>query len=149
METAGDRMSRTTGDSPMGWRVRCRTLASVAAHTLLFGLSLLLAFALRYDFKLGGDHPWFVEEYLPYLPLTLLIKVGIFGWMGLYRDSWRYVGLRDLFGIIKASHIAIFVCVIVYWAYVWMWRQYFPGQDGVFVPSSVFLLDWVFTIGLV
>ncbi len=142
-------MSEATPDSPIRWRVRHRTLVSVAAHSVLFTLSLLLAFAVKYDFRFRIERAWFVREYLPYLSVTLLVKVTVFGWMRLYRDSWRYVGLRDLFAIIKASHISVFLCVVAYWAYVWTWRAYFPEEDGVVVPNAVFLLDWVFTIGLV
>src|SRR6478752_10500627 len=83
-----------------GWRVRYRTLLSVSAHGVLFALSLLIAFALKYDFRL--EMPWFREQYLIYLPLTLLVKLIVFARLRLYRDSWRYVGLRDLFNIVKA-----------------------------------------------
>ena len=142
-------MSASTGDSPTGWRVHHRTLVSVLAHTLLFALSLFLAFVLAYDFRFDLERRWWVGEYLPYLALTLVVKLGVFGWLRLHRDSWRYVGLRDLFAIVKASHISVFVCVVVYWSYAWVWQKYLQRTDIVFVPYTVFLLDWVFTIGLV
>ena len=145
------------------WRARYRTTVSVAAHVLLFALALLIAFALRYDFRFfpieeqvattpGVQHFWLRDEYLTYLPVTLIIKVAVFWIMGLYRDSWRYVGLRDLFSVIKASHISIFLCLVV--VYLAAWLQIYPPDDGVttrasWVPNSVFLLDWVFTIATV
>ncbi len=144
-------------DKGSAWRARYRTLVSVLAHTALFSLALFLSFCLRYDFKLYTEtsfgpgeivrHNWFLREYLTYLPLTLAIKLTAFGLLGLYRDSWRYVGLRDLFSITKASHISIFLCVVAVYAAAWL--RIYPPPDGdmtYWVPSSVFLLDWVLTI---
>jgi len=130
-----------------GRRVRYLTLVSLFAHTLLFALSLLVAFGLAYNFK--DWRSWFVQEYLTYLLLTLVVKVLVFGWSGLYRDSWRYVGLRDLFSIIRASHISIFICVAVYYLSQWIWLRYLPPDRDIMVPAPVFLLDWVFTIAFV
>ncbi|GMV97110.1 MAG: capsular polysaccharide biosynthesis protein [Phycisphaerae bacterium] len=126
-----------------------RKLLSIAAHALLFILSLLIAFALIYNFRQFDR--WFVDEYLRYLPLTLVVKLVVFGLMGLYRDSWRYVGLRDLFTIIKASHFSIFACVVIYYAAYWAWLRFAPAEhEPVFwIPNSVFLLDWVLTIACV
>ena len=142
------------------WRAQYRTLVSVLAHTVLFALALLLAFCLRYDFKLYTEityapqtvirYSWFTREYLTYLPLTLLVKLSIFGYLGLYRDSWRYVGLRDLFSIIKACHISIFVCLVGVYTAAWL-RLYPPVDSEVmyWIPNSVFLLDWVLTIATI
>jgi FlaA1/EpsC-like NDP-sugar epimerase len=132
--------------------VRYRHLISIAAHAVLFALSLLIAFALKYDFKFDlsaqrDSGPWFRSEYLWYLPLTLAVKLTVFGWLRLYRDSWRYVGLRDLFSIVKASHWSIIFCVVIYCAYAWIADV--RGHKPFFVPNGVFLLDWVFTIALV
>ena len=130
-------------------------LLSVVAHALLFTFSLFIAFALRYDFSFRDPKaPWLTLEFLTYLPLTLVIKLTVFGLMGLYRDSWRYVGLRDLFSIIKASHISIFACVVVYFVlmYVFSYQTrpvWLLKDKSYWVPQSVFLLDWVLTIATI
>ncbi len=148
-------MSSAEPNTPGSWHLRQRTLLSVAAHALLFAFSLFIAFLLRYDFRLYyGGQSWFVREYLTYLPLTLAIKLTVFGILGLYRDSWRYVGLRDLFAIIRASHISIFLCVVFYFLIVYflsyqLWMPYLLGDKGYWVPNAVFLLDWVLTIAVV
>ncbi|MHC4443974.1 MAG: polysaccharide biosynthesis protein [Planctomycetota bacterium] len=132
----------------MSWYVRYRTLLSMFAHMLLFSLGLFTAFALAYNFD--QIKRWFVSEYLTYLPLTLIVKLSIFGWMRLYRDSWRYVGLRDLFSIIKASHYSIFVCVAIYFLSSPIWAPYVRSiEKNSWVPNIVFILDWVFTIAFV
>ncbi len=132
------------------WRVRYRTPGSVIVHLALFAFSLLVSFGLAYNFKLSpkGEN-WFFTEYLPYLPLTLVVKFIVFGRMRLYRDSWRYVGLRDLFAIAKASHISFFLSVLVYSIYAWLSAVLWPHANAIAVPNSVILLDWVFTFGFV
>ncbi len=132
-----------------GGGIPYRTTAAVLAHLFLFAMATLLAFGLAYDFK--HRVPWFSAQYLKVLPFTLLIKLIVFGVMHQYRGSWRYVGLRDLFSVVKASHVSAFVFVAVY--YVCenvVYRQY--GRP-IFVeytfPPSVFLLDWLFTIAFV
>ncbi|MBI4578573.1 MAG: polysaccharide biosynthesis protein [Planctomycetes bacterium] len=147
-------------DTGMMWRARYRAPVSLLAHALLFSLALFLAFCLRYDFKpytevgLGPGNivrnSWITREYLTYLPWTLAVKLTIFGLMGLYRDSWRYVGLRDLFSITKASHVSIFICLVGVYAAAWL-RLYPPADSELayWVPNSVFLLDWVLTIATV
>lgn len=145
-------MASTQQETGLTWRVRYRTIVSVLAHLLLFALALLISFCLRYDFKFNdtANQHWFRQEYLTYLPLTLAIKMAVFGWLGLYRDSWRYVGLRDLFSITKATHISIFSCLIGVYAAAWL--QLYPPPDSdrtMWVPNSVLLLDWVFTIATV
>jgi FlaA1/EpsC-like NDP-sugar epimerase len=120
----------------------------MTAHAALFALSLLLAFGQRYDFRNSSE--WFPSQFLPYLPLTLAVKLTVFGLFGMYRDSWRYVGLRDLFAIVKSSHASIFVCVLIYWLYrVATTHLQIPDRYVFDVPWMVFLQDWVFTIGLV
>jgi FlaA1/EpsC-like NDP-sugar epimerase len=120
---------------------------SLVAHAGLFSLSLLTAFALRYDFRTWGE--WFVSQFLTYLPLTLAVKLPVFGFSRIYRDSWRYVGLRDLFAIIRATHISIFICVAIYYLSQGIWLRYLPPGAGSWFPASVFLLDWLFTIAFV
>jgi len=128
-------------------RLRYLTLVSLIAHIFLFALSLLLAFTLTYDFKNWSD--WFVREYLTYLVLTLIVKSLVFGWRGLYRDSWRYVGLRDLFSIFIASHISFFVCITIYYLTHGIWVKHISPDHSYWVPNQVFILDWVFTIAVV
>jgi FlaA1/EpsC-like NDP-sugar epimerase len=126
--------------------MRYRIIVSMLAHSALFALSLLFAFAFAYDFKFT-EHNWFTNEYLTYLPLTLVVKLALFGKMGLYRDSWRYVGLRDLFSIVRASHFSILICITFY--YVILWTGLITPARGYWVPSQVLLLDWLFTIAVV
>jgi FlaA1/EpsC-like NDP-sugar epimerase len=133
------------------WQARYRTVISVLVHTLLFALALFLSFCLRYDFKFNNPPNWIADEYLSYLLLTLVVKIAIFGALGLYRDSWRYVGLRDLFSIIKATHISVITCLAAVWISAWL--GWYPPKDKLdrtyWIPNSIFLLDWVSTIAAI
>lgn len=141
-------MSEALNNTRQVWRVKYRILFSMAAHFVLFVLALLAAFCLRHDFKRFDE--WFVPQFLAYLPITLAVKMTVFGVMGLYRDSWRYVGLRDLFSIFVAVHVSEFICLFITWiirvadAY-----QPFLPEGVLTVTEGVFLLDWVSTIAFV
>ncbi len=141
-------MSDLSNISATNWRARFRTPVSVAAHLTLFVLALFGAFCLRYDFKSFSD--WFVPQFLAYLPITLAVKATVFGVMRLYRDSWRYVGLRDLFSIFIAVHISEFICLFINWLIrTFNAADPFLPEGVLFVPAGVFLLDWVCTIAFV
>ena len=136
--------------------IRNRTLLVVLAHTLLFGLALLAAFLLAYNFRWvepeNGAHPWFVGLYLPLLALALPIKLLVFYWTRQYRGSWRYVGLRDLFGVISAALVGTFLFLLAYFVVENTWAKAFatalidrrPGPG--LRQSAVFSLDWASTV---
>lgn len=141
--------------------IRYRTALVVTGHGLLFAAALLAAFLAAYNFRWtvkphGGLYSWFFEQYLPLLALSLPVKLFVFYWMGQYRGSWRYVGLRDLYGVIRASFAATSLCVVAYLILENVWQQIFgdalidrPNVGLALPQSSVFLLDWAATIGFV
>ncbi len=140
-----------------GFVIRHRLALVAAAHGLLFASALLAAFLLAYNFhwgiKKGGlVHRWFLELYLPLLALSLPMKLLVFHWTGQYRGSWRYVGLRDLFGVISASFVGTFLFLTAYFVVENVCMQVFGEAliDRATGPglrqSSVFALDWAATI---
>ncbi len=148
-------------DARTEWFVRHRRAFTLVAYTVMFVVALLGAFALAYNFR-GAFVPaarasgtWFVPLFLPLCVLAVPIKVIAFGWMRQYRGSWRYVGLRDLLDVIRATHVSSFLFVTVYFVLenVWEWkfghRLIDHGVELLPLRQSVFLLDWAGTIGLV
>jgi FlaA1/EpsC-like NDP-sugar epimerase len=119
------------------------------AHILLFALALFISFLIAYNFRLSTEDGlfWFTEQYLSFLPFNLAIKLAMFGALRLYRDSWRYVGLRDLFQIIRATHFSVFFSIVLVFAATWMGLTGQPQR--VWVPTQVLVFDWVFTIAVV
>ncbi|MFQ5461186.1 MAG: polysaccharide biosynthesis protein [Phycisphaerae bacterium] len=133
-----------------------RTPLVVAAHCVLFALALLAAFCLAYNFRLEvRSQVWFTKLYLPLLAIALPVKALVFWWTGQYRGSWRYVGLRDLLGVIRASLIGTFVFLLVYFVIENIWETLYASAliDDQRIPllrqSSTFCLDLACTIGMV
>jgi len=135
-------------------------IAVVAAHAFLFALALLAAFLLAYNFHLvvqraEETYYWFSDLYLPLLVLAVPIKLLVFHGARQYRSSWRYVGLRDLFGVISASLVASFLFLTAYFLLENGWFAAFNERLIDQAPmvrlrqSSVFLLDWAATVGFV
>ena len=94
--------------------------------------SLLAAFLLRFE----GEIPH--ETYLlfkVYLPFTILIRVFIFVYFGLYESLWRYIGLSDLLAICKSVTAGSGLLALAHFLF------------GIqLYPRSVFILDWLILI---
>lgn len=155
-----------------GWPRRHHLLLSVASHILLFALAWLLAFGLAYNFKgsptLGwpylwlksffiqapvsttGASDWFLEFCLPLLVPVVAIKLIAFVLMGLYRASWRYVSLRDVFSVARGAWVSFLGIFILYYALqnAHLFGLTIRAFDDKF-PDSVFVLDFAGTIALV
>lgn len=142
-----------------GFLIRYRTLVVVGAHAALFAVALLVAFLLAYDFRLShtrGDlvQHWLTDLFLPLAGIAVAIKLLVFHWAGQYRGSWRYVGLRDLFGVISASLVGTFAFLSVYFALENVWLSVF-GTSLIdrapirYLRQSVFALDLASTVGFV
>lgn len=146
--------------SPPAAHIRFRTAIVVSAHALLFAFALFAAFLLAYNFRWGsrqGNHSsaWFYDLYLPLLAIALPLKLLVFYGTRQFHGSWRYVGLRDVFGVISASLIGSFLFLCVYFALEYGWYIRF-GQalidrwpEQYLRQSAVFALDWAATIAFV
>jgi len=154
------------------WTRRHLVSLSILAHGVLFVGSWFLAFGLAYNFQrsatLGrpllwikslfttvefppiGPDDWFLEFFLPLLIPVVAIKLTVFVLLGLHRASWRYVSLRDVFAVARAS----------WWGFLGIFLLYYGLQNarvlglkittfGEKFPDSVFVLDFAGTIALV
>jgi len=143
---------------------RHRLGAHVAIHSALFSLALLLAFLVRFDTGIpGGGKNWFLERFLPWLPLFVGLKLVIFGKMKLFRSGWQYASIRDVSRILVASWVFVavmFVAVNVF-RYVPRWFVQATGRN-ITVPAltpiiryfsgysqGVLVLDFLGTVFLV
>ena len=131
------------------WARRHHLLVSALAHIGLFAVAWLLAFGLAYNFK--HFESWFTVFFLRLLPLVVLIKLIVFGGMGLHRGSWRYVSMRDVIQVTKAAWLSFMWVFILYYGVanahvIGLEIDLFGGDD---FPDSVLLLDFAGTIALV
>jgi FlaA1/EpsC-like NDP-sugar epimerase len=145
-----DHRSQPTNAGP--WSLRFRLPLAVAVYSASFAVALFGAFGLAYNFHRMSL--WFTALYLPLLALALPIKLVIFGWMNQYRGSWRYVGLYDLFGLVRAAWLSSIILVAVFFVIENLWQYWFGhyliDRDlDMQLRQSVFLLDWAGTIGVI
>ena len=108
----------------------------LAIDVFLLSLSWFAAYLVRFDLDVPEK---FVDEMLAILPVAILIKLLCFYIFDVYRGMWRFTGINDLFGIIKATSLSTLL-IIVYAVLVYRYKN---------VPRSVAFIDWCFNILLI
>ncbi len=136
-----------------------RMPATTCGHLALFAVSWLMAFGLAYNFHNMLDvNGWFWNLFLRLLPAVLVVKALVFWAMGLYRGSWRYVSMRDVMQVTKASFISFAWLFAIYFGLVNVEETAltlgfegfkFEPFGGLNFPDSVLILDFVGTIVLI
>ena len=115
------------------WVLKYRKAIIILSQVFLLALTYYAGFLLRFDFQLNEPYR---SVFLVTLPLVLGIKIPTFFYFQLFRGWWRYVGMRDLLDIIKASLAsAVFLYGVIYLT---------RGMVGY--PRSLFLIDPALTI---
>ena len=92
--------------------LRFRKLLIVLAHIAAFAVSLLLAFLVLNDMRL--ERYWLIEYYARFIGFFIIIKLIVFGLFKQYRGWWRYVGISDLLGILRASFVSTLI-IVAFW----------------------------------
>jgi len=138
--------------------VRFHLLSQLLVHSILFSMSLLLAFLIRFDATAvtggaGSDYDW-VRRYWMCLPFFVITKLLIFGKMRLFRGGWRYASIRDVTNILLAAWWFVLIGFVL-----WMLFSYIPQATVRRVPilsdyfmgfpRSVLVLDFLGTVFLV
>lgn len=98
---------------------------------LIISCSLVLAYAVRFDFSIPSPY-W--SKITSLIPAILIIKLFIFWQFGCFRGWWRYVSMPDLVQIVKANFFGSFVFV-VYAVLIYRLDQ---------IPRTVLILDGIF-----
>ena len=88
----------------------------ILAHIIAFALSLLLSFLLAHNMRFSRT--WLVEQYPILLLFFVVIKLVVFGLFKQYRGWWRYVGISDLIGILRASLVSTLIIVVLWYAFI-------------------------------
>ncbi len=91
-----------------------RTLFFVLADGFIFVFSLLVSYILKFGIR---------EEVIsfPYgyilnaIPLFMIVKYIVYFKLRLYQITWQYVGLNDLFNLLKANLISSGIIVLIYY----------------------------------
>ena len=139
-------IAHSPGDSPRSRLLSFRRPLVVLAHILAFAASLVFSFLVANNMQF--QRTWVVEQFPFLLLLALAIKLPVFGLFGQYRGWWRYVGISDLLGILRAA-LACTVILVTLWFAVLLrvaaFRDHLPLPLTA-VSQGVFMADLFGTI---
>ncbi|HQB40065.1 MAG TPA: polysaccharide biosynthesis protein, partial [Deltaproteobacteria bacterium] len=113
-----------------------KRLLVLICDIFLAGLSIVLAFLLRFDFSIP---PHYMPLFLKCLLVMLAVKPVVFVSIGFYNNLWRYASLQDAVEILKgvtlASALAVFAILFLH--------HFAP------LPRSIFFIDWLLLFALI
>ena len=124
--------------------LRFRRPLIVLAHLVVFAVSLILSFLVASNMQIRAE--WLVGQYPTLLIFALVIKTVIFGLFKQYRGWWRYVGISDLTGIVRASLVSTMLIFGLWVAGLYI-EPVRKGISSVFdVSQAVFVVDMFCTV---
>ena len=111
-----DNNKRNTSEPPVlpALLLRYRKLLIILAHIIVFAVSLMLSFLVASNMQFRRS--WLMEQYPLLLLFFIAIKLVVFALFKQYRGWWRYVGISDLLGILKASLVSSAIIVVLWFA---------------------------------
>ncbi|MCK5565462.1 MAG: hypothetical protein KAJ07_09470, partial [Planctomycetes bacterium] len=123
--------------------LRYRILLIVFVHIVSFAMALMLAFLLAKNMQLRRS--WLQYQYPGMLLFILPIKLVVFAFFKQYRGWWKYVGISDLIGIVRAALASTIIIVSIWYAVlnIEIIRRSLTGylQNLTEISQGVFLLD--------
>ncbi len=141
----GSRESRSSTPGE-GLLLTFRKPLIILAHIAAFAASLMVSFLVAGNMQFRRD--WLVEQYPFLLLLSLAIKLPVFGLFKQYRGWWRYVGISDLLGILRASLVSTLILVTIWFVVILqipaVRRALPPGIPAI--SQGVFIADLFGTI---
>ncbi|MDH4240345.1 MAG: polysaccharide biosynthesis protein [Phycisphaerae bacterium] len=106
--------------------LRYRKPLIILAHILVFAASPFLSSLLIHNMQIKRS--W-LDLYPPLLLFVLIVKLPVFALFKQYRGWWRYVGISDLTGIMRASLVSTFIIVALWFvmSYIEPFRTLLPA----------------------
>ena len=119
-----------------------RAILFAALDGLCVVLSLAISFLLRFEFVIP---PAFAISLFKALFLFLIVKLAIFALFKLYKMTWRYVGVNDIWNIFTATVVAELLLIILVMIPLSKTYVSIPSINISPFPRSVFIFDAVLT----
>jgi len=118
----------------------------ILAHIIIFAVSLMFSFLLANNMQFR--HRWLVEQYPLLLCFFIIIKLIIFGFFKQYRGWWRYVGISDLIGILRASLVSTLIIVVLWFVFISTTsvRRSWYLENIAQISQGVFMADMFATV---
>ena len=124
--------------------LRFRRPLIVLAHLVVFAVSLILSFMVASNMQIRTE--WLIGQYPTLLVFILVIKTAIFGLFNQYRGWWRYVGISDLTGIVRASLVSTML-IFGLWVVGLYSNSVRRSIPNVFdISQAVFVVDMFCTV---
>jgi FlaA1/EpsC-like NDP-sugar epimerase len=108
-------------------------VATVALDAALVALAYYSAYVLRFESTLEAELPVFEASLL----LVLVSHVAMLGAFGVYQDSWRHAGIRDLVKLTGAASAGVVLAVLIVLT-VFRFQAY---------SRAVFAIHWLLATG--
>ena len=106
----------------------------ILLDTVILALMPVLALIIRFEGTAPAKELLTLKEWLP---LAVVVSLGIFYAYGMYHRIWHYARLRDMVAIIGAVTLSV---GIVFLLFLFL---------GVEIPRSIYILSWMLDIGAV
>jgi len=105
-----------------------RFLMLIVYDIVAVEMSAFLSLYLRFDFKFDRIRPEYLKQAVVFLPVSIVLTLGIYGGFRLYSSIWKYASVRELVLIVVAN---VIIAIIQ-----------FGGMEliGFHMPRSYYLL---------
>ena len=110
-----------------------RRIAEVIIDFTLICIAYYSAHLLRFEGKISPANFVLIAKSLP---LIIVIKFACFGYFGLYKGVWKYIGINDLISIFKAVSSGT-ILSIIFLTITFRFQEY---------SRVVFIIDWLLTL---
>jgi FlaA1/EpsC-like NDP-sugar epimerase len=122
-----------------------RMMFFLLSDAILISISLVLSFALRFEFLIPPNYKKILFSVLPFF---IIVKIIFFAAFRLYKITWRYVGLNDLSTIVFALLIAQLTIVAIAYVPLPEFTQSLTIRFAGF-PRSILVIDFFTTLLLI
>jgi len=116
----------------------------ILAHIIVFAASLMLSFLVANNMQFKRS--WLLEQYPLLLLFFIAIKLVVFAFFKQYRGWWRYVGISDLLGILRASLVSTLIIVALWVAFMNATTIRQKLQAVTEIGQGVFIVDMFATV---
>ncbi len=128
--------------------LRYRILLIIFVHLASFAIALMLSFLLAGNMQLRRS--WLQYQYPVMLLLILPIKLVVFAFFKQYRGWWKYVGISDLIGIVRAALTSTIIIVSIWYTIlnIDIIRRSLTGylRSLTEISQGIFLIDLFLTV---
>jgi FlaA1/EpsC-like NDP-sugar epimerase len=116
-----------------------KRMHQVVLDTLVFLVSWIAAYVIRFEGIPAGPFAVYVRQMFVLLPFVILGQILLFYIFSVYSIIWRYISIRDAFGILKAT--APLTAILA------AFRFSVPSKLAMLrVPISVIFIDFLLVL---